>query len=272
MATPRLGLPDLGFGVGLRMEHLPAIMAGGAQVDWFEVISENLIGHHGYLRHAVQQLAETMPIVLHGVSLSIGGSDPFDAAYLAELKALARQVRAPWLSDHLCWTSLGGHNSHDLLPLPFTEASLNHVCARVREVQDRLEQHILLENPSSYVQFRHDSMSEAEFLARLAENADCGILLDVNNVYVSSRNHGFDAEAYIRALPHQRIAQLHLAGASDHGDYLIDTHDHPVADAVWPLYRLAQSLTGGVSVLLEWDAKLPDYAGLLAELDKARQC
>jgi len=267
--SPRLGLPQLGYGLGLRQEHLPAIMAKGARVDWFEVITENLLGHRGYLRQAVNRLAETTPIVLHGVTLSIGGSDPLDLEYLRDVKRLAAELHAPWVSDHLCWTSLGGHNSHDLLPLPLTEASLRHVTARVAEAQDVLGQRLVLENPSSYLRFRQDSMPEWEFLARLAEAADCGLLLDVNNVYVSGRNHGFDPEGYIRALPPARIVQLHLAGATDCGTHLIDTHDHPVRDEVWALYRLAQQLTGGVATLLEWDAQLPSYDDLLAELAKA---
>ncbi|MEL3888996.1 DUF692 domain-containing protein [Ferrovibrio sp. MS7] len=267
--SPRLGLPQLGYGLGLRQEHLPAIMAKGARVDWFEVITENLLGHRGYLRQAVNRLAETTPIVLHGVTLSIGGSDPLDLEYLRDVKRLAAELHAPWVSDHLCWTSLGGHNSHDLLPLPLTEASLRHVTARVAEAQDVLGQRLVLENPSSYLRFRQDSMPEWEFLARLAEAADCGLLLDVNNVYVSGRNHGFDPEGYIRALPSARIVQLHLAGATDCGTHLIDTHDHPVRDEVWTLYRLAQQLTGGVATLLEWDAQLPSYDDLLAELAKA---
>lgn len=267
--SPRLGLPQLGYGLGLRQEHLPAIMAKGARVDWFEVITENLLGHRGYLRQAVNRLAENTPIVLHGVTLSIGGSDPLDHEYLRDVKRLAAELHAPWVSDHLCWTSLGGHNSHDLLPLPLTEASLRHVTARVAEAQDVLGQRLVLENPSSYLRFRQDSMPEWEFLARLAEAADCGLLLDVNNVYVSGRNHGFDPEGYIRALPPARIVQLHLAGATDCGTHLIDTHDHPVRDEVWALYRLAQQLTGGVATLLEWDAQLPSYDDLLAELAKA---
>ncbi|MBY0572519.1 MAG: DUF692 domain-containing protein [Undibacterium sp.] len=267
----RLGLPHLGFGVGLRTQHFPAILAGGARVDWFEIISENFIDNGGYSAHVLQDLATQIPIVMHGVSLSIGSTSPLDFAYLDKLKQLAQRVNARWVSDHLCWTGLGSHNSHDLLPLPFTEACLHHVIQRVRQVQDYLRRPLVLENPSSYIQFAASSMPEWEFLARLAQETQCGLLLDVNNVYVSAHNHGFDPEEYLRALPPEHIVQIHLAGPTVNGAMLIDTHDAPVPARVWELYALAHQLTGGVSTLLEWDAQLPDYEGLLAELDKARQ-
>lgn len=270
MNTSRLGLANLGFGVGLRTQHLPDILSGGARVDWFEIISENYMDHDGYNRQVLDQLSEQLPFVLHGVSLSIGSSSPLNRQYLLKLKALATRVRAAWVSDHLCWTGLGTHNSHDLLPLPLTEESLRHVISRVREVQDVLEQPLVLENPSSYIQFRSSTMPEWEFLGRMAEGANCGLLLDVNNVYVSAHNHRFDAEHYIRSLPHDRVVQLHVAGPTDCGEYLVDTHDAPVPARVWELYVLAQRLTGGVSTLLEWDAQIPSYAGLLDELAKAR--
>ncbi|TXT37903.1 MAG: hypothetical protein FD135_3270 [Comamonadaceae bacterium] len=269
--TARLGLPNLGFGVGLRTQHLPDILSGGPRVDWFEIISENFMDHSGYSSQVVERLAEQVPIVMHGVSLSIGSTSPLNRDYLGKLKALAQQVRAVWISDHLCWTGLGSHNSHDLLPLPLNEESLRHVTQRVREVQDFLERPLVIENPSSYIQYQSSSMPEWEFLSRLAEATHCGLLLDVNNVYVSAHNHRFDPEHYIRALPHQQVVQIHLAGPTHCGEYLIDTHDAPVPARVWELYALAQQLTGGVSTLLEWDAQIPDYPGLLAELDKARQ-
>lgn len=268
---PRLGLPNLGFGVGLRTPHLPSILSEGARVDWFEIISENFLDHAGYTRHAVDSLAEQVPMVMHGVSLSIGGPHPLDRVYLEKLKQLAQRVRAAWISDHLCWTGLGTHNSHDLLPLPLHEESLAHVIQRVREVQDILERPLVIENPSSYVQFRASTLPEWEFLARLAEATQCGLLLDVNNVYVSAHNHRFDPEHYIRSLPHDQVVQIHLAGPTHYGEYLIDTHDAPVPARVWELYALAQELTGGVSTLLEWDANLPEYPDLLTELDKARR-
>ncbi|GAB7539677.1 MNIO family bufferin maturase [Burkholderia sp. 3C] len=269
--APRLGLPDLGFGVGLRPQHLPAILADGARVGWFEIISENYFEDAGHQRAMLDRIAAEVPIVMHGVSLSIGSDTPLDLGYLTRLRRLMDDVRAVWVSDHLCWTGLGSHNSHDLLPMPLTDASLDHVSARVDAVQQWLGRPLVLENPSSYVQFRASTMPECDFLARLARRTGCGLLLDVNNVYVSAVNHRFDPVAYLYALPHDQIVQIHLAGHIRHGDTLIDTHDQPVPAPVWELYALAQRLTGGVSTLLEWDANLPDYDTLLAELDKARR-
>jgi uncharacterized protein (UPF0276 family) len=269
-APPRLGLPNLGLGVGLRNTHFQHILAHGPQVDWFEIIGENFIDNHGYARAVLENVAAQVPIVMHGVSLSIGGSDPLDMAYLAKLRALAHEIRPAWVSDHLCWTGAASLNSHDLLPMPLNETSLRHVAARVRQVQDYLGRPLVLENPSTYVEFVHSSMPEWEFLGRLSEDTGCGLLLDLNNVYVSAHNHGFDAATYIRSLPASRIVQIHLAGPTDCGDYLIDTHDAPVPTEVWRLYALAQQLTGGVSTLLEWDANIPPYPELLAELGKAR--
>lgn len=240
-------------------------------MDWFEIISENYLDDAGYQRAMLGKLAAEVPIVMHGVSLSIGSDTPLDTAYLHKLKQLAEDINAVWVSDHLCWTGLGSHNSHDLLPLPFNAQSLAHVRDRVLRVQDVLCRALVLENPSSYVQFQTSTMPEWEFLAHLAQSTGCGILLDVNNVYVSAHNHRFDPEVYLRALPHRQVVQLHLAGPTHYGDCLVDTHDQPVPRRVWELYALAQQLTGGVSTLLEWDANLPDYDGLLGELDKARQ-
>jgi uncharacterized protein (UPF0276 family) len=267
---PRLGLPNLGMGVGLRTPHVAHILAHGAQVDWFEIISENFIDNHGFARAALERIAVDTPLVMHGVSLSIGSTDPLDFAYLGQLKQLAHELKPAWVSDHLCWTGAASLNSHDLLPLPLDEPTLRHVTRRLRIVQDYLERPLVIENPSTYLAFARSSMPEWEFLARLAEDAGCGLLLDVNNVYVSAFNLGFDAETYIRNLPLDRIVQIHVAGPSACGDYLIDTHDGPVLAPVWELYALAQRLTGGVSTLLEWDASLPSYPELLAELHKAR--
>lgn len=208
---------------------------------------------------------------MHGVSLSIGSTDTLNFDYLARLKALAEEIKPVWISDHLCWTGLATINSHDLLPLPLNEESFRHVAQRVKIVMDYLQRPLILENPSSYLQFRQSTMTEWEFLGALAQETGCGILLDVNNVYVSSYNHGYDAREYIKGLPAHRIVQIHLAGPTDCGDYLIDTHDHPVTTEVWRLYALAQELTGGVSTLLEWDADIPKYPDLLAELAKATQ-
>ncbi|MFZ4877721.1 DUF692 domain-containing protein [Janthinobacterium sp. Mn2066] len=266
---PRLGLPNLGLGLGLRHPHYGHILQHGPQVGWFEIISENFIDHNGYARHVLEQVAAQVPVVMHGVSLSIGSSDPLDLAYLRKLRQLAEECKPAWISDHLCWTGVATLNSHDLLPLPLDEASLRHVAARVRQVQEFLGRPLILENPSTYVEFTRSSMPEWEFLGRLCEATGCGLLLDVNNVHVSAFNHGYDAAHYIRQLPAAHIVQLHLAGPSDCGTCLIDTHDAPVPAAVWRLYALAQQLTGGVSACLEWDANIPDYPALLAELHKA---
>jgi uncharacterized protein (UPF0276 family) len=272
-AKARLGLPDLGYGVGLREPHFAHLMRtppGDWGVDWFEIISENFFDHRGYAAEVLDHVAAHRPVVMHGVSLSIGSADPLDPAYLDDLAALAERLRPAWISDHLCWTGTAGLTTHDLLPMPLTEASLDHVTARVREVQTRLGRPLILENPSSYLTFRGSQMAECDYLARLAEEADCGLLLDVNNVHVSAFNHGFDPAAYIEAIPAERIVQLHLAGPSDCGTHLMDTHDSPVPDAVWPLYRLAQQRTGGVATLLEWDSSIPPFETLLEELAKAR--
>lgn len=278
MTASRLGLPHLGFGVGLRNVYLDHILRHGAGVDWFEIISENFIDHHGYVRHVLDRIRADTPIVMHGVSLSIGSTDPLDRTYLSKLRQLAQEIEPVWISDHLCWTGMAGINAHDLLPLPLDEPTYLHVRQRVEAVQEWLQRPLILENPSSYLQFIDSPIAECDFLARLARETGCGLLLDVNNVYVSGRNHGFDPEHYIRQLPHEHIVQIHLAGPSDTGDLLIDTHDRPVPAQVWQLYVLAQrycgadlSGDGAVSTLLEWDADIPAYPDLLAELDKARQ-
>lgn len=267
----RFGLPQLGLGVGLRSPHFAHILQHQPAVDWFEVISENYIDSQGRARHVLHQIAERYPVVMHGVSLSIGSTDPLNFEYLAKLKALADSIHARWISDHLCWTGVLGHNTHDLLPLPFNETSLAHVIARVKVVQEVLERPLVLENPSSYVTFSASTMPEWEFLARLADEADCGLLVDVNNVYVSAFNHNFDAADYLHKLPHDRIVQFHLAGHTNMGSYLLDTHDGRVVDPVWQLYRLAHGLTGGAATLLEWDAKIPAFDVLHAEVLKARE-
>ncbi|RUL87963.1 MNIO family bufferin maturase [Tautonia sociabilis] len=270
MTRPRLGHDNLGLGVGLRTVHFPYILEHHPAVDWFEIISENFMDSGGRPRYVLDQLAERYRIVMHGVSLSIGSTDPLDREYLGKLKRLADGVTAHWVSDHLCWTGVAGRNTHDLLPVPLNERTLAHVVDRVRVVQDILERPLVLENPSSYVTFAASTMPEWEFLARMAEEADCGLLLDVNNVYVSSVNHDFDPVEYIRAVPHERVVQFHLAGHTDCGTHIVDTHDGEVVDPVWELYRLAHQLTGGVSTLLEWDAKIPPFPAVHAEVLKAR--
>ena len=240
-------------------------------MDWFEIISENYMDSGGRPRHVLEQIAERYRIVMHGVSLSIGSTDPLDFEYLRKLKSLADAVNAHWVSDHVCWTGVAGLNAHDLLPVPYTERTLAHLIARVRAVQDFLERPLVLENPSSYVEFASSTMPEWEFVRRLAEGADCGLLLDVNNVFVSSVNHDFDPAEYVRNVPHDRVVQFHLAGHTDCGTHRIDTHDDHVIDPVWELYRLAHQLTGGAATLLEWDAKIPAFPVVHAEVLKAKE-
>jgi uncharacterized protein len=262
--------PRLGFGLGLRPRHFEEVLAGQPRVDWWEVITENFLVAGGNPRRVLREVRERWPVVLHGVSLSIGSVDPIDDDYLARLAALADEVDPPIVSDHLCWSALGGHASHDLWPLPYTDEALALVVDKVGRVQDRLGRRILLENPSSYVTFAASHIAEAEFLAEVARRADCGILLDVNNVYVSSTNHGWDPDAYLAAIPPERVGQIHLAGHSDHGTHLLDTHDHPVCDAVWQLYARAVARFGAVAAMVERDDHIPPLDELVDELDHAR--
>jgi uncharacterized protein (UPF0276 family) len=252
------------------LQNSSYILGYRPDVDWFEIISENFMDSGGRPRYVLDQIAERYPIVMHGVSLSIGSTDPLDFDYLKKLKRLASEVKARWVSDHLCWTGVARRNTHDLLPLPLNEQTLAHVVERVQTVQDYLERPLVLENPSTYVTFADSTLSEWEFLTRMAEEADCGLLLDVNNVYVSSVNHDFDPVEYVRSIPHGRVVQCHLAGHTNCGTHLIDTHDGEVIDPVWDLYRLAHQLTGGVSTLLEWDARIPEFPVVHAEVLKAR--
>jgi uncharacterized protein len=267
----RFGLPDLGVGVGLRAPHYAHLLAHDPAVDWLEVVSDQFLYTHGRPLYVLEQLAERYPVALHGASLSIGSTAPLDFDYLRELKSLQQRVRAPWLSDHVCWNGIAGRNTHELLPLPYTAESLRHTAARVRAVQDYLGQRILLENPASYAEFTHSNMTEAQFLAALAEEADCGILLDVNNVYVSAFNCGFDALAYLTQLPFERVVQVHVGGHTHHGTYLADSHAGPVDDAVWALWREVEHRAPGVSVLLEWDGELPTFERVHAEALLARE-
>ena len=268
--TSRLGYDNLGLGVGLRTVHFDHLLKHHPSVDWFEIISENFMDSQGRPRYVLEQLAERYPIVMHGVSLSIGSTEALDFDYLRKLKQLAATTGARWVSDHVCWTGIAGVNTHDLLPLPYNEESLRHVVDRIRIVQDVLERPLVLENPSSYVTFVDSTMSEAEFILRMADDADCGLLLDVNNVFVSARNHDFDPVEYLRMMPHQRVVQMHLAGHTNCGTHLIDTHDGPVIDPVWELFRIAHEATGGVSTLLEWDAHIPEFPVVHTEVLKAK--
>jgi uncharacterized protein len=263
--------PSLGFGLGLRVDHYEAVLADAPPVDWFEVLTENYLVPGGKPLDYLTRIRARFPVAMHGVSLSIGSTAPLDHQYLREVKELARRIEPEWVSDHLCWTGVAGRNTHDLLPLPYTEEAIEHVVARVRTVQEVLGRRILLENVSSYVSFRDSSLTEWEFLGEIAARADCLILLDVNNIYVSAVNHEFDPLEYLNAVPPERVQQIHLAGHENHGDYLVDTHDHPVCDPVWELYAAALARCGPVSTMIERDDHIPPLAELCAELTRARE-
>jgi uncharacterized protein (UPF0276 family) len=270
----RFGLPDLGVGLGLRTVHYSHILEAQPEVDWFEILSENYMQTAGRPLEWLDAVTDRYPVAMHGVSLSIGSTDPLDRAYLTELRALRDRTKARWVSDHLCWTGVAGKNTHDLLPMPYTEEALRHVAARVRAVQDFLGAPLALENPSTYVEFKGGetapAMKEWEFLARLAEEADCALLLDVNNVYVSAFNHGFDPAEYLAAVPFDRVVQMHVAGHTHKGTHIIDSHVGPVIDDVWRLLGDAWKRAGGTSVLLEWDAEIPSFEETHAEALRAK--
>ena len=264
-------LPPLGFGLGLRKEHFADLLAAPpAGVDWFEAISENFMVAGGKPLAVLEQVRRDFPLMLHGVSLSIGGIDPLSTDYLDRLAALIDRIEPAWVSDHLCWTGIDGVNLHDLLPLPYTQESLAHVAGRVRQVQDRLGRQLVLENPSTYLTAAGDSLTEWEFLVALAEETDCLLLLDVNNVYVSACNHGFDPQRYLAAIPPARVVQLHIAGHRDVDGFKIDTHDAPLCEAVWALYAQAAQRFPAAATLLERDDAIPPLPELIAELDRAR--
>jgi uncharacterized protein (UPF0276 family) len=269
MPTPKI-VQSPGFGLGLRTSHYAEILAGHCEVDWFEILSENYMIPGGRPLAILDQIRCDYPMVMHGVSLSIGSADGPSVEYLLALKALMRRVEPLWVSDHLCWTGAHGRNLHDLFPLPYTEEAIKLVVRNVKMVQDYLERPLLLENVSSYVSFRSDTLKEWEFVAAIAEESDSLILLDVNNIYVSGRNHGFDPQQYLNAMPANRVQQIHLAGHSDHGDYMIDTHDHAVADSVWTLYAEALRHFGQVASMIERDDNIPPLAELITELRQAR--
>ena len=271
MNAPRDLLPQLGCGVGLRTKHYPEILDRWPAIDWLEVISENFMVRGGKPLHVLDRLREHYPMVLHGVSLSIGSTDPLNFDYLRDLKRLVNRVAPAWVSDHLCWTGVGGRNAHDLLPLPYTEETITHVVERVLRVQDFLGRRLMLENVSSYLTWRASEVPEWEFLGEIARRADSLILLDVNNVFVSAFNHDFDPLAYFDGVPADRVGQFHLAGHSDRGTHLLDTHDHDVPEGVWALYAEAVRRFGPVSTLIERDDEIPDLAETLAEAVCARQ-
>lgn len=268
-ANDVLGLPDLGIGIGLRPDHYHSILAQAPSVDFFEILSDNYLFTEGRPLYFLDRIAERYPLVMHGVALSIGSSDPLDLEYLERLRALKRRTGARWITDHLCWTGVAGQRVHDLLPLSYNEDTLRHVAARVRIAQDVLGERILLENPSTYLELASSTMREEQFLAALAHEADCGILLDVNNVYVSAFNHDRDPSAYLQALPLERVGQLHVAGHTHHGSHIIDSHVGPVSDPVWALLVQFSRLAGTRSVLLEWDADIPEFGVVHAEALRA---
>ncbi len=267
----RWGYPDLGFGIGLRTVHFPHILANHPPVDWFEVLSENFMDTGGRPLYVLDQVAERYPVVLHGVSMSVGSTDPINYDFLGKLKALAARTKAHWVSDHLCWTGVSGINVHDLLPMPYTDESLQHTIGRVKTISEFLERPLVLENPSTYVEFSASHWTEWDFLTTLAEQADCGLLLDVNNVYVSSFNHSYDPLEYVDRIPAERVVQIHLAGHTNKGTHILDTHSDHVIDAVWELYRRVYQRMGGVATLLEWDESIPSFDVVHAEALKARQ-
>jgi uncharacterized protein (UPF0276 family) len=272
MSIPnRWNLPDLGLGLGLRTTHFSHILEKWPAVDWFEIMSENFMDTEGRPLYILDQIAERYPIVMHGVSMSIGSTDPLDFEYLAKLKALAQRVNAVWMGDHVCWTGVAGRNGHDLYPIPYNENTLEFLVERIRIVQDFLERPLILENPSTYMTFANSTMPEEEFLNRMAIDADCGLLLDVNNVYVTCRNHDLDPYEYLAAMPYDRVVQIHIAGHTDKGTHCIDTHDGRVIDEVWALYAEVQRRAGSRATLLEWDANIPPFEEVHAEVLKAAQ-
>ena len=269
MSENRWSFPDLGLGVGLRTPHYAHILSEKPDIGFFEVLTETYLDTGGRPLYLLDQIAELYPMVMHGVSMSIGSTDPIDFDYLAKVKALAARTGALWISDHVCWTGVLGRNTHDLLPLPYTEESLKHSVERIKVVQDYLDRPLVMENPSTYLEFAASDMPEWEWVARMAEEADCGLLFDVNNVYVSAYNHGYDPVAYIDAIPADRVCQYHLAGHTNKGTHIIDTHSDHVVDPVWELFGHTIRHVGLRATLLEWDADIPPFEVVHQEVLKA---
>ncbi|MFA6037817.1 MAG: DUF692 domain-containing protein [Legionellales bacterium] len=261
----------LGFGLGLRPDHYNAILAEQPAVDWFEILTENYLIPGGKPLDFLDKIRTNYPMVMHGVSMSLGSTDPIDLDYLRELKALIKRVEPKWISDHLCWTGIHNKNMHDLLPLPYTQEAIDHIVNKISQVQEFLGQRILIENLSSYITYQQSLLPEWEFLAQIAKQADCLILLDVNNVYVSANNHEFSPMDYINAMPVDRVMQIHLAGHSYEDGCIIDTHDHPIIDPVWDLYEKTLKRLGPVSTMIERDDHIPPLSELLTELNHARE-
>jgi len=263
--------PFLGYGLGLRTEYYDVILEQQPDIDWFEIVSENYMVDGGKPIDYLDRIREHYPIVMHGVSLSIGGTDPLNKNYLKRLKQLINHAEPHWVSDHLCWTSHGGYNLHDLLPLPCTEEAIKHVVSRLEQVQDFLGRRLLLENASTYLTFDNAEMTEWDFYREVVERADSLMLLDVNNIYVCARNHGFDPVDFLDAIPAERVMQMHVSGHSDCGDYVIDTHDHPVVEPVWQLFAEALQRFGPVSSMIERDDRFPPFEELMEELETMRR-
>ncbi|HHT0594347.1 TPA: DUF692 domain-containing protein [Legionella anisa] len=264
-------MPFLGFGLGLRPDYYEEILEQKPNLDWFEILTENYMVPGGKPLYYLDQIRTHYPVVMHGVSLSLGSTDPLDRDYLNQLSALAARVEPVWISDHLCWTGVNGINAHDLLPVPYTRETVNHVVSRIQQVQDFLGCPILIENVSSYLTYKQSEMTEWEFIQEIVKQADCYILLDINNIYVSSVNHQFNPIDYIMAMPAERVAQIHLAGHANHGNYIIDTHDAPVTQPVWDLYAATLQRLGPISSMIERDDNMPPFAELLAEVNRARR-
>lgn len=263
---------DLGHGIGLRTTHYSHLLEQGPKgVDWFEVISENFLELAGRPWAVLQRVRKDVPIVMHGVSLAIGNVEPLDKVYLAKLKQLKEAIEPAWVSDHICWGGFGGHNAHDLLPLPYTEETLNHIVPRIHAVQDFLGEQMVFENVSSYVTFETSEMSEWEFVSELAKRSGCGLLVDVNNIFVSANNHQFAVEDYLNAIPKEHVAQFHVAGHTDKGDFLLDTHTGPIIEDVWDVYKQAVQRFGRVPTLIEWDENVPSFEEVVAESVIARR-
>jgi uncharacterized protein (UPF0276 family) len=263
------GFTDYGIGIGLRVPHYDHILEKKPVVDWFEIISENYMVDGGRPLHILDQILEQYRVVQHGVSMYFGSADPLDRTHLKKLKALVKRTQTPWLSDHLCWGSVDGRYTHDLLPMPYTFEAARITAQKIRQVSDFTEVPVAVENVSSYAEFHLSEMTEWEFLSEVVELADCGILLDVNNIYVSSSNHGFNPYDYLNNIPHHRVAQIHVAGHSKFEKFILDTHDHPVLDPVWKMYAHALKLCGPTATLLEWDDRIPSFDEVHREALKA---
>jgi uncharacterized protein (UPF0276 family) len=259
----------LGCGIGLRFSHIDQILNERPAIPWLEVLSDNYLVEGSVQQDYLLEVAEYYPLVMHGVGLSLGSVDPLNMNYLQRLKALADKIDPAWISDHLCWSAVHGVHTHDLIPLPYTQSTIEHVAARIRQVQDFLGREVIIENVSSYLQYKDSVMTEWEFISEVVEKADCGLLLDINNIYVSARNHDFEPETYLYGVPGGRVRQLHLAGFEDRGTHLLDTHGYPISEPVWALYEKALQKLGAVPTLIEWDNNIPSLEILLAEADKA---